>query len=237
MVAASLAFTTVLSIIPFLAVALTVIQYVEGLDYLYPKVEALILNYFRGPAGSDGVLIIKKAFHRIQDGRLGTAGALALLITSTILISEMERAFHRIWKISNKRPLFNRIFLYWLAMVLFPFILAVFVALTSTKAVIAFVPIEYIHTTLIFLTLLTLYKVVPATKVPWLGALLGASVATVGVGFLLNSFRWIYNGVFNYSKVYGGIAAIPAFLIWILLLWYVVLFGVAICGGKGNSKS
>lgn len=231
LVAAALAFSTVLSIIPFLAVSLATIQYVAGFEAMYPKVESLTLEYFKGPVGVEGVQYIRKVFTRVQAGRMGTAGALALILASILLINNMEKGIHRIWGLNDRRPLFQRLFYYWIAMLLFPAGLAIYVAISSMKVLSAastYFPIYWTNNLILFLFLYFMYKVVPNTKVSLGAAAVGAVSGTIGLMGLFRSFKWLSQSFFSWGKLYGSFAAIPALLLWILLTWYVVLIGAAI---------
>jgi membrane protein len=230
-VAGALAFSTILSLIPFMAVSLATLQYIGGLEAIYPKVEALALQYFQGPTGAEGTQIIRKVFKRIHAGKMGGWGAIALVLASTFLINDMERGLHRIWNLPTRRPVHKRIFLYWLFMILFPAALAIYVAISSLKVFegtsSAFAT-RSLNNTLLFLTLYFLYKVVPNTKVSIGAALVGAITGTLGLIVLFASFKWISQSFFAWGKLYGSFAAIPTLLIWVLLTWYMVLVGAAV---------
>jgi membrane protein len=231
LVAAALSFSTVLSLIPFLAVSLATIQYINGFEAMYPKVEALTLEYFQGPMGAEGVQFIRKVFTRVQAGRMGTAGALALILASILLINNMEKGIHRIWGLPSRRPLIQRIFYYWIALLLFPAGLAVYVAISSMKflsAAATIVPNYWVNYSILFLVLYFVYKVVPNTKVSIGAAGVGAISGTIGLTALFRSFKWLSQSFFSWGKLYGSFAAIPALLLWILLTWYVILIGAAI---------
>jgi membrane protein len=77
--------------------------------------------------------------------------------------------------------------------------------------------------------MITLYKVIPATKVQFRPAII-AGVFT-GISFLVlqKSFLWISLKVFKENKVYGTMASFPIFLVWLMVVWYVVLLGVSLC--------
>lgn len=231
LVAAALSFSTLLSLIPFLAVSLATIQYIGGLETLYPKIEAAALEYFSGPIGAEGTRIIRSVFHRIHAGRMGGFGAVALVLTAVLMIADMERGFHRIWNLPSRRPLYKRILNYWLVLLLFPAGLAVYVAVTSMKifsGAQSIIPLPTLNIAVLLLTLYFIYKMVPNTKVHFLSALVGAVSATAGLILLFRSFKWITQNVFVWGKLWGSFAAIPALLIWILLTWYVVLIGAAL---------
>jgi membrane protein len=223
LVAGSLSFFTVLCIIPFLAVSLVIIQKIGGLESLYPKVEKLILAYFSSIIGTEDITLIKKSLKRMISGKVGGLGALFLVLTSTRLIYEMERGIHRVWNIKNERNLFQRITYYWLSILLFPFGLAIYTAILSTKEIHTFS--FQIFSILFFLMLV--YKIVPNIFVPWRAAIWGAIVGTVSLLITNQIFLWFSKQAFNYGKLYGSLAAIPLFLLWVLLLWYAILMGAA----------
>ncbi|MES3037337.1 MAG: YihY/virulence factor BrkB family protein [Bdellovibrionota bacterium] len=228
MVAASLSYATVLSIVPFLAVGLATLQWVDALDFIYPKVEALMLSYFQGPVGSEGLQLIRKALIGVQKGHIGIISSLSLFLASSLLLHKIEVAVHRIWNLKNRRPLYGRIFIHWLVLILFPFLLAIFVALTSAKFVVSIFPIAIWHLSATFLGLTLLYKFVPNIKVSWVSCLVSSMVATVLLTVLFKSFKVITKMIVTYNKFYGSLAAIPAFLIFVLFFWYIVLLGTTI---------
>jgi membrane protein len=231
LIASALSFSTLLSIIPFIAVTLAAIQYIHGIDNLYPQAQSMMLQYFQGPMGNEGVQAVQEIIKKIHSRRFGALGAVALVLASILLINHIEKAFHRIWNLQERRPLHKRIFLAWTALILFPGALAMYTAVSSIKAlsdVTSFVPVPLINSVLLFATLFFLYKIIPNTKVSIKAALCGAAVGSIGMIVLWRSFKWISQSFFSWNKVYGGFAAIPAFLIWVLLFWYVILFAAAI---------
>jgi membrane protein len=239
MIAASLSFTTLLSIIPFFAVSLATLKYVNGLEKIYPKVEALAVDYFQSPTGDEGAVIVKRAFSRIRKGRIGEWGALFLIVASILLINNMERALHRVWNLESRRPLHQRIFFYWLFLILFPAALAVYVTLTSLTAstqASAVVPIALMNGVLIFVSLLFIYKTVPNTKVSFRAASIGALAGSIGLVVLTRSFKWLSQSFFSWGKLYGSVASIPALLIWVLMIWYIVLIGAALTASLQPEK-
>jgi membrane protein len=239
LVAASLSYSTVLSLIPFLAVSLTILQHLGGLESLYPQVEKLILSNFSDTAGGEGIKLIRGALARMKFDKVGFAGALLLIFTSTRLIHDMEKGINRVWNIANKRSLAQRVFFYWLFILSFPFALATLVALSSMRqlsAVTNQIPSFVIYGVFLFLVLLFVYKIVPQTRVPWWSAMVAALVGSVSLLAVHKTFLWSSNKVFNYGKLYGGMASIPLVLIWILVIWYAILFGATISASLDTTK-
>lgn len=230
-VAGALSFSTILSFIPFIAVTLAAIKYFNGFDSLYLKVEAIILQYFQDPTGKEGVEIIAKFFKRVQISKLGTWGFVGLVFSATLLVNDMERGFHKIWSLPQRRPFHRRLLIAWIFMILFPLALAIYVAITSLKAVSgdqSLVSITVINVLLTISGLTVIYKVLPNTKVANFSALSGALISTAGLFLLYRSFRWLSHSFLMLGKMYGSFAAMPALLLWILLTWIIVLLGAVI---------
>lgn len=236
--AAALAFTTVLALIPFVAVTLAALNYFHALEALAPKVEVFLLANLQGTAGNEGVTLVRKVIGRIQNGKIGLLGAVILILTSTRMIFELERAFHRIWQIKNQRPLVKRLFFSWMFLILFPFGLALWVAVFTAKTVAQ--PLSQVLPfgsgfLVIFLLLTLLLKMVPSLKVRASAALVGSLFSTVLLWILERTFKVMSAQVFSYGKVYGSLAAIPASLLWIFLIWLSILWGVALSASLQKS--
>lgn len=224
LVASSLAFYTALSIIPFLAVALVIIQKIGGLEALYPKVERLLLSNFSDTAGHEGVTLIRGALKRMMSGKLGLLGAAFLIFTSTRLLQDMENSINRVWNHKNTRPLVKRVFVAWMIIFIFPFLLALYVAYNSV-----FKFSGGTHLILLIAFLFSLYKFVPDRKVRFKSALISSILGAMFTAGVHKFFTLVTMQTFAYGKLYGGIAAFPLILLWILGIWYAILVGAIIC--------
>lgn len=232
LVASSLSYSTALSIIPFLVVSLTTFQAIGGLDELYPKVEAMILFYLKETNGVEVAQFVKKAITKTQLNTVGLAGVMLLVLTSMKLLHDMEAAINRVWGTRKSRPLFQRIFGYWIFMITFPTALAAYAGVRSiavVKPIARKIPQEFFDFGIVLAGLFIIYKFVPVHRVRTRAAFLSATLASLMVVTAADSFRALALGFFNYSKIYGSLAAIPLALLWILVMWYIVLLGVAIC--------
>lgn len=230
LIAASLAYSSILSLIPFLALTLAIFQMIGGLEFLYPKVQVLFLQYFKDTAGTDASVIVKKIFERIQFKALGSSAAIVLVFTSWRLLHDVEAGIQRMWSKNPTRPLYKRIFLSWLLLLLSPLALAIYVGFRSLDVM---RPLFKTNAALIdffvaVITLFFIYKIIPDSKVRNRAALTGAFFGATGIAALKSSFTFLAKKAFYVNKIYGGLAAIPLLLFWILLLWYIVLFGVAV---------
>lgn len=231
LVAASLAFSTAIALIPFLAVVLATFQSIGNLEVFYPKVESLLLMHFKTAAGSEATKWIRIIIRNVGDGRMGVTGAIVLFITSLRLLHDMEVGVHRVWNLKNRRPLYRRIFAYWIFILLLPVGLAVYVGLDSLEHLQfarRLVPAWLSNGAILFGSLFLIYKYVPDIRVKNKAALAAAIIAGIGLWLAQLSFKWLGFQVFNYNRIYGALGAIPLLLIWMLTLWNIFLAGVAI---------
>ena len=110
--ASSLAFSSLLSIIPFLIIVLAIFQSVGGLEELYPKIEGIMLSYLKEATGSTVTKYIKNALQNVNSKTLGISGGLLLLFASLGLIRNIDFAFNKIWKLKISKPIYKRILLF-----------------------------------------------------------------------------------------------------------------------------
>jgi membrane protein len=232
LVAASLSFSTLLSLVPFLAVILATFKFLGGDDILYSRVENLLLLYFKEAAGVQFTSIIKTAIRNIHAGGLGVIGASFLVLTSFRLMHDMEYGIHRVWNQRNTRPLLKRFFIYWLLVIILPVFLAIyvgFITLIRMDFGKQYLPGQITGMAVLILVLHLVYRYVPNIKVKAAPAFFSAVVAAIGLFVVQNTFTWVTVKFFRMSRIYGSFAALPIFLVWILTIWYVILGGVAIC--------
>lgn len=235
LVASSLAFSTLLALVPFMAVTLSFFKQIGGLEYLYPRVETFVLSYLEQATSRQAITLIQSILKRIHGGTVGTTGFIALVFTTFQLLQDMEYGINRVWNVKVQRSLHRRIFLNIFLLVLVPLSLAVYVSFRSLNLVKPVLKSNYgqsLDFVILFVGIFFLYKLVPHVKVKNKPALLSAALVSVTILLLKNSFTWLTGAAFGYSKVYGGLAALPLLCLWILGLWYILLAGVAFCASS-----
>lgn len=237
-VAGSLAFSTVLSLIPFLALTLALFQTFGGLEFLEPKVEALLLQYFQQAIGQEASQVLKKLLGRFQAKSIGLTSFVFLLFTSLRLLQDIQNGINRMWKPKFHCSFFRRVLVSWLLLVAITFALAAYTGLRSLDFLKPILKAQ--KGTLDFLVfslgLYLLYKYLPQSKVRWQSALAGAFVSGLGLVALQSSFAWITKTFFQLSKIYGSLATIPLVLTWVLLVWYMILAGAALAASLDKSE-
>lgn len=230
--AASLAFSSLLSIIPFLIVILAFFQSVGGFDSLYPQAEAVLLSYLKEATGSTVTQYLKATITQVQSRTIGATGILFLIFTSLGLLRNIDIAFQRIWRLKVQRPFHRRMGMYWFFLISAPVLLAVFIGLRSIdymNSLSRAVEHQFAFSVWTSFVLWILYTVIPDTKVNRIASLIAAIAASAALTIVQGSFLWASLKIFKQNKFYGSLASMPIFLIWILIVWWVVLSGVSLC--------
>lgn len=231
--AGSLAFTTLLSLVPFVAVVIAIVSAFPIFGALVGNVDNfLVENLMPGKTGS---VIAKYATGFSQKAKkLSGVGLVVLGVTSMMLMFSIEKAFNHLWRVSKPRPFHQRVGLY-LAVVIVGPVAAGAVIGSMTYAVTA--SLGFINEplwvrqfllkslALCFMCMFFafLYYAVPNAKVRPMPALIGGVLATVGVAAIQRVFELYVIKFPTYTVVYGAFAALPIFLLWIYLCWVVVL--------------
>lgn len=232
LIASSLAFSTAVSLVPLLAVSLSVFTAYGGLESLMAKIEPFILQNLVEASGAQVSKGIRNSIERVHSGALGVTGVVGLLFISTKLFHDMERAVQRVWKIKSERSIYTKLTAYWLVMFLAPIVVAGLLGLMGSKDLgflFGAVNKGAFAFGLAFLSLVSVYKYVPDCHVNWRPALLSALLASSAFAIAQASFAVITKTVLRANKIYGSLASVPIFLLWLLVLWWIFLSGVALC--------
>ncbi len=252
--AAALAFNLLFAIIPVIAVGFAILGAFPQFHTVRTGLQSFIVAYLLPQAGEDFGRTVDDLLRNTQS--LTEIGAVALVVTSIILLDAVESTLNHIWRQSQVRPLVARITMYWAILTLVPLLVGASMALSSI--VLAgrlgselgmlggLGPIVWVTPFLLMLVAFMLgYIVIPYRRVQFGHALLGAAVAA----FLFQVLRWafeVYIEAFpTYRTLYGALSAVPIFLLWVWLVWSVVLFGAEMAAslpewrrrpGAGTSK-
>lgn len=236
--AASLSFTTLLALVPLGTIALTFVTRFPVFQDWVSALEAFLMRHLLPETAYQVVHTYIGEFTEKAANLTGISiafiGVTALMATATI-----EREINLIWRIDQRRPLGRRLVVYVLGLTVGPALVGASLSLSTwiisrslaaipltesiESLVVETVPLLF---TVIALTLL--YVVAPARPVPWRHALVGAGVAAVVFEAAKRGFAIYVTTVPTYQLVYGALAALPVFLIWIHLSWMIVLAGAAI---------
>ncbi len=239
--AMSLVYTTLLSLVPLLAVSFSVLK---GFG-VHNQLEPMLLDALE-PLGEKGLQIgqqIISFVDNIEVGVLGSVGLLILIFTVLSLVKKIENAFNFTWRITVSRGIVQRFSNYLSVILLGPLLLftatGIRASFNSSTVVNSVLSIEPFGTILVaigeilpfILTISSftfIYILIPNTKVRISSAFYGAVIAAIlwkisGTIFAL----FIVNST-NYTAIYSGFAILIIFMIWIYMNWLIVLTGTSI---------
>ncbi len=230
MAASSLAYTTILSIVPLLAVSFSIFKAFGGLEKLYDSFKPLIIANLAESSGEVALQFIDQFVSKAHAGAMGVGGMIGLLVTSLSLLSSVEKAINRIWNATIQRTFFQRISAYWLFITLGPVAMAAALG-ASSSANLSFtrvLPQGFLGFMMIWGLFFAVYKWVPNRKVNWTPPLIGGLLTSVCWTLAKMGYGLYVTRVVAYNKIYGSLGAVPIILLWIYILWTVILGGAVL---------
>lgn len=243
--ASALTYSTLLAIVPILAVFFAIAR---GFGY-NKYIEVWFRDAFQSQPQAADIIIgfVNSYLVHTQSGVFLGIGLLFMLYTVLMLVSNVEDAFNEIWQVKTPRSIF-RTFTDYLAMFfVFPILIVVssgvsiFVATiagqmpdflmlgTAVRTLIDMIP--YVLMSAMFIAL---YIFMPNTHVKPVSALVPGILAGIAMQGL--QFVYIHSQVFlsSYNAIYGSFAALPLFMLWVQISWTICLFGAELCYTNQN---
>lgn len=237
-VASSLTYTTLLGIVPIMAIFLGVLGAFPVFAELRDRVKELLLE----PLVPEASIQVRGQLDVFLSNaqQLTLAGLVGLALTSFLLLWTIEAAFSTIWRVVEGRSWSTRLLAFWTILTASPLIVASSVSLSNyfeRKAtesgfghithVLDHMPIVIPLVTEIIAFAL-LFKVIPHRHVWWRHALVGGFVAGTLFEGLKHGFGFYLGYAETYRILYGALATVPIFLLWIYTSWCVILFGAQV---------
>jgi len=247
--ASSLTFYSLLSVVPFAALAFGI---AKGFG-IQKILESELIEKMKGQEEVLRYIIsfANTALEDVKGGFIAGLGITILIVLIVGLLSNIEKSFDEIWGVRQSRSLSRRLSNYLSILFIAPilFIISNRVAVIITTRIIQLVqgvgllePVNPLITIalnvlplcLVWLVFIFIYVFLPNTKVNWSSGILGGVVA----GTFYEILQWGYIAfqmkVSNYGAIYGGFAVLPLFMVWIQLSWLIVLFGAEISFAHQN---
>lgn len=234
-VASSLSYTSLIALVPVLAIALAVFSAFPVFNDVREQIKDLIIQNLVPSAEFD----INEYFTQFINAtaKLTTIGVIGIALTAILLLSTIENSFNFIFKVTRPRRLTTKITLYWTVITLGPLLLGTAISLKSLSAVDtvlnnlpagAVLLGKVLPFLLTWLVLTSVYLLVPNKKVGFLNAMAGALVAMFLFWLLKNGFALFMVKNNTYKTLYGAVAVVPLMLIWMYLYWAAVIFGAVV---------
>lgn len=236
--ASGLAYSSLLAAVPLVAVAFALFsafgafddvkQYVQ--DFLFsqllPTSHEVILQYLNQSAESAS--------------KMGLIGFLFLILASILLLDNIESNFNQIWHVTTRRKLISKLTSYTSVLVFGTLLLGTSITMSARikAAILSDVPFDpgmletlgswLFPLSLSFLAFWLMYRVIPYTRVQIKSAALGALIGSILWELGKHVFANSVGQSVRYSTIFGSLAVIPIFLIWLYITWIIVLLGLEI---------
>lgn len=235
-IASGLAFTTLLSLVPIIVVAVAVLSAFPVFKETAVQLQTFLLaNLIPESAAS-----VTTYAQELSDNAAGLTivGLVFLFVTATLLLLSIDKAFNRIWRVRRPPRVARRVFIYGMLLTAAPVLIGLSLSLTSWVVSVSLglvkeapyavlVLLRVVPIVLTGLAFAMLYITLPNRRVRARDALAGGLLSAAAFEATKHAFALYITRFPAYKLVYGAFAAIPIFLIWIYLSWVVVLFGAA----------
>lgn len=237
-ISASLAFTTLLSLVPLVAVVLSIVALVPFFPSMVEQLELSLARSLLPERGAEMIIAYILEFSQ-KAAEVTVIGSLVLVVTVLMLLLTIERAFNHVWSVRETRPWWRRLRLFAALVALWPVVigsvlLATSYAVTTSLGVldeppwvrqILFKALGLVVASLFFGGL---YHALPNTRVATRDAAWAGLFAALGFLLLQKGFELYLSNFPTYTAVYGTFATLPMFLLWLYLSWAVVLLGALV---------
>jgi membrane protein len=246
--AAALAYATLLSLIPFLAIAFSLFHAFGGLKLLEARVREIVFTHLIVDSGLEVVQYLNRFLTRINSTAVNALGVVMLVLTSASLLNAIANSFNEIWEVRERRSLQTRFTTFFTLIALTPLCFALSISATAQlQQTGIFQHLPYARTigSLFFVILpllftwsgfILMYIVIPSTRVHLRDAAIGGFVAAVLWEISKLGFDVYVTRVISYSKIYGSLGVIPVFLTGLYVGWAVTLLGAEVTVGLQRQR-
>lgn len=243
--AGSMAYITLGSIIPSLAVVFAIISIFQPLAdphaNWFTQFKDLILSNLTPQSGEQMVDYMNTFLNNLDVTRIGVTGFIFLFVVVILLLRNIEVALNAVWQVSNERTFFTRFLYFWIAITLGTLGLSIGISLFAKFGAQSWLPSveggaeggtpgasNVTNAALSFLFFSVLHKIGPNCYVSFKAAVAGGLAATIMTRVASAGFEvYTRNSDWNQS-IYGALAVVPLFLIWLYIAWLITMFSAII---------
>ena len=235
---AALTYTTLLALVPLLAISFAIFTAFDAFAGVWEQVKSFVFDNFVPQVGS----VVQEHLEQFagKAGQLTAVGVIFLVITSILLLATVSATLNGIWRTRQTRKLLARLPVYWLVLTLTPLLVGAGLVLSGYLFALAraagveeytgpLAPLAALVPPVVQIAGLTLlYIFVPNYPVRAGDALVGGITAGLILEVLKKAFAFYVVTFPTYQTIYGALATFPIFLIWMYVVWNVILFGAEI---------
>lgn len=236
--AGALAYTSLFALVPLTAATLGVLSGFPAFVLWHDRITSFVFANFVPAAGD----VVREYLGQFADNasKATAVGIAVLLFSALMLMLNVEDAFNRIWRVAKSRAAGARFVLYWTVLTLGPLLLIVALVLSSQLFALPLFDVadsefsikahllSWLPVLIEWVALAAAYVLIPNRSVRLRDAAIGALVATVLFELAKRAFAAYVTTGANYQQVYGALAIVPIFILWIYLSWILVLLGASL---------
>ena len=242
--AAALSYTTLLAVVPFIAVVLAVFTFFPLFSDMRAQVQEFLIQNIM-PSAIQNVQNYAAEFIGAA-GKLTTIGVCGIALTAVFMLSTIENSFNFIFQVKRRRNLTRKIYSYAFIIIVCPLLLGSALYIKGYLLTLRYLNPEHLlgynfiamilpHL-LTILCLMLAYFLIPNKKVLRINAFWGALMAFVLMQILHFGFGYFLALNVTYKTIYGALAAVPVLLVWMYLWWTVVLSGAILTAALEEFK-
>jgi membrane protein len=239
--ASALTYITVFSLVPTLAVAFAMFKAFGGLEnaesVLLPKIMDYLAVGVRGEVQGK----IREILANIHGGAIGATGLVFVIVAAVMLLGSIEDALDDIWGVQSQRSWLQRMTTYWAAVTVTPTLMVIAISIPAiasqlvpvTQTVERVRPVAVGISVVLPVVLVSagftlLYVFMTEARVRIGAAVAGGVTAGILWSIAAAGYSWYARTTVYYANVYGSLSAIPLFVFWIWLSWFIVLLGAVV---------
>ncbi|MEP7061235.1 MAG: YihY family inner membrane protein [Betaproteobacteria bacterium] len=232
---AALSFTTLVALVPLATVAVATVAHFPIFEVWLGALEKFLLRHML-PGSASAIVHTYVVGYADRAAQLRGVSLIVIALTAILLFAMVEREINVIFGVTRLRPLVRRVPIYVLGLTVGPVLVGASIWLSTwimaqSRAIIPrettlgqwiVAPLPIVLTAI---ALALTYKLVPNRPVRWAPAIIGGTLASIAFEVMKHGFAWYLTRVPTYEFIYGALAALPVFLIWLHLCWTIVLVG------------
>jgi membrane protein len=239
--ASALSYTSIVSLVPLTAVALVTFSGFPIFSGMRERLLSLILDNFAPHIGDEAAAWF--AFAATNAAQTTAVGIVSLVATAILLLATIEDQLHLIFRVTIPRSWGQRLLVYWTVLTLGPLLLGLALSASGELDMLftdaqPFIPdtvaaarasvsqlLRLLPICMEVLAIAMLYCLMPQRPVRWTAGLAGAAVAVALLQVLKLGFSLFVGHLASYNRIYGALAGVPIFLLWMYIFWSAVLLG------------
>ena len=234
-IAAHLTFTSMFAVVPVMTVTYSILALIPDLKEVGGEIQSYLFQHFV-PSSSSQLQGYFAGFAD-QASNLTGVGLSMLFVTAVLMLRNIEKAFNRIWHVTESRKGATGLLLYWAILSISPLLMGVAFAIPGYMASVEMLSsiTGDAYSNKMFIKVLPIllsagafslaYVAIPNTAVPIKHALAGGLLAAISFEAARRLMATFVSMFPSYQFIYGAFATVPIFLIWIYISWMILLVG------------